>query len=469
MTAIEATGTQQTSRPSITDDEASRYLIPPGPKPTLRGLKATCSTGHPAVNEAIIKVLSDGGNAVDAAIAGCMVQAVVEQHLTNHTGTISLLYHEASTGTYHQLDSSGTFASGLAPFHANRPMGVDGRYVACIPGFMPGLKAMFERFVSRPWTLLCEDAIYWAEEGHFVTSQEYASHSSSIDWTTYYPEGRQHYMSDGFLTPVGYRHRQQLLADTLRRVAAEGPDYMIAGPWAEKFVRKGHKLDWNVTTDHMLETPPRWQGPMRLSYEEYEIVSLAAPQQQGVYLQMVLGIMRHLGIDLSEHVRLTRSPHGKTGYPTGLGKEKWPSPSTCEVSVIDQHGNGVQMTHTFQTNGIPGMVIDGVPMRGSSAQSTGFGPGSDAKILAGCRMRRALGSTFVLKDGKPIYQLGNPGWVLFTIPQVLHNLLDFKMEPFEAVDAPRLFPLQEHGSVTVEDRSYRQDCHRRVERTRPWC
>jgi gamma-glutamyltranspeptidase/glutathione hydrolase len=498
-------------------DEASRYIVLPGPKTTLKGLKAACSTENPAVNEAILKVLRSGGNAVDAAIAGCMVQAVVEPHLSNHTGTVSFLYHEAKTGKYYQLDSTGTFPSGLRPFEASRQAGSEGGFVACIPNFMPGMKAMFDKFGTRPWSSLCEDAIRWAEEGHFVTSQEYASLNNAIDYITYYPEGRRFYMPDGFLPPVGHRFRRTDTAETLRRVAAEGPDYMITGPWAKSFVAAGNRLGWSITMQHMAETPPRWQEPMRFPYQEYEIVGLASPQQQGVYLAMVLGIMRHLGVrqmkhfsgdylyamahamrwalyhcgytgdpfvanyavdqlcddrlhatiarviqgsrpkvDLTEHVRLTRSPHGSSGYATGLDNEKWPTPSTCEVSVVDQFGNSVQMTHTYQTGGIPGMVIDGIPMRGSSATFTGLGPGTDAKILAGARMRRALGSTFVLKDGKPIYQLGTPGNVLFTVPQILHNLLDFKMEPYAALDAPRLFPLQEYGSVTVEDRISRR-------------
>jgi gamma-glutamyltranspeptidase/glutathione hydrolase len=493
--------------------DPSKYIIVPGPKATLRGLKAACSTENPAVNEAILKVLRAGGNAVDAAIAGCMVQAVVEPHLTNHTGTVSFLYYEAKTKKFYQLDSTGTFPSGLRPFRPGHQGGEDGGYSAIIPNFMPGMKAMFERFGTRPWASLCEDAIRWSEDGHFVTSQEYASLSKAEPYITYFPEGRQFYMPDGFLPPVGHRFVRKDTAATLRKVAAQGPDYMITGPWADNFIATANRMGWAITKKHMTETPPRWIEPMRFKHNEYEIVGLAAPQQQGVFVQMVLGILRHLDIrrmkpgsadhlfymshamrwalyhcgytgdpviapfavasladdnlhatvaqllrglrpkvDLSEHVRLTRSPHGDAGIATGRDGSKGPTPSTCEVSIVDQAGNWVQMTHTYQAGGIPGMVVDGIPMRGSSASFTGFGVGSDAKIVAGSRMRRALGSTFVLKDGAPVYALGSPGNVLFTVPQILTNLLDFQMEPYAALDAPRMHPLQEYGSVTVEDR-----------------
>ena len=127
-------------------------------------------------------------------------------------------------------------------------------------------------------------------------------------------------------------------------------------------------------------------------------------------------------------------------------------PSTCELSIVDEIGNWVQMTHTLQSGGIPGMVIGGVPMSGSNALFTGISGDMDAKLVAGTRMRRALGSTIVLRDGAPVFSLGTPGNVYYTVPQVLTNLLDFGMQPYAAIDAPRLQPMGENGSITVEDR-----------------
>lgn len=98
------------------------------------------------------------------------------------------------------------------------------------------------------------------------------------------------------------------------------------------------------------------------------------------------------------------------------------------------------------------MVIGGVVMNGSNALFTGMSGDMDAKLIAGTRMRRALGNTMVLRDGAPVFSLGSPGNVYYTIPQMLTNLLDFNMEPYAAVDAPRLQPMSEYGSVTMEDR-----------------
>lgn len=492
------------------------YIVNPGPKASITGLQAAVSTDSAIVTETVTRILREGGNAVDAAIAGCLVQAAVEPFMTNHAGTVVFLYYEAKSGTFHQLDSTGTFPGGIAPFRPLPKMshGFAATHLsACIPGFMPGLKAMFERFATRSWASLCSDAIRWAEEGHPVSSFEYGVMANGVDFLTYFPEGRAFYMPGGYLTPVGERFASAELAATLRRVAAEGPDHMITGDWARSFVRCANDMGWRIEMRHMTETPPRWVEPLRFQHGSHEIVALAPPQQQAHFCALVLGILRHLDIasyapgsaehiffmghalrfglyhcaylgdpevgayafdqmlddafhrmaarmidglrpriDLSEHVRLTAGGTAKAGKPGAGSAIRGATPSSCELSIVDRDGNWVQMMNTMQSGGIPGMVVGGVPMCGSHATFTGMSGNMDAKLVAGTRMRRALGSTFVLRDGKPVLSLGTPGNVYFTIPQMLTYLLDFKLDIDAAQDAVRMLPMDEDGSVTVEDR-----------------
>src|SRR5436305_12685320 len=125
----------------------ANYIVNPGPKAPVEGLKAAVTTDSAIVTKTIMKVLEAGGNAADAGIAGAMVQAAVEPFMTNHAGLITMLYYEAKTGKIHQLDSLGGHPSGLPPFKPVPPS--MGSYAAMppsaiIPGFMPGLKAIHE-------------------------------------------------------------------------------------------------------------------------------------------------------------------------------------------------------------------------------------------------------------------------------------------------------------------------------------
>src|SRR6185437_5307386 len=88
-----------------------------GPKQPATSDRAVCSSQHTIVTETMADTMRRGGNAIDAAIAGCLVQATVQQDMTNHTGTVSMLFYEASTGQVHELNSMGTVVPDLAPFH----------------------------------------------------------------------------------------------------------------------------------------------------------------------------------------------------------------------------------------------------------------------------------------------------------------------------------------------------------------
>ncbi|UCH38032.1 MAG: gamma-glutamyltransferase, partial [Candidatus Bathyarchaeota archaeon] len=57
-----------------------------GVKQVATAKNAMVSSSHPAVTRVILDVLRDGGNAVDAAITGCLLQPVHEPHQTNHAG-----------------------------------------------------------------------------------------------------------------------------------------------------------------------------------------------------------------------------------------------------------------------------------------------------------------------------------------------------------------------------------------------
>src|SRR5262249_6163728 len=178
-----------------------------GPKQPTTAAKAVCASQHPIVTDTMLSVMKDGGNAVDAAIAGCLVQATVQQDMTNHTGTVTFLFYEAKTGQTYQLNSMGTIVPDMAPFRRG-PAGQSyyamglGPF-AVIPGFMPGMKAMFERFASKSWDYLCQPAIQWADEGHIVDSFEHLVYAQTIDFYLYTDSGRAHFSPNGFIPQAG--------------------------------------------------------------------------------------------------------------------------------------------------------------------------------------------------------------------------------------------------------------------------
>ncbi len=497
-----------------------KVLSRPGPKPVARGLRAVASSSHPIVTETMLAVMRAGGNAVDAAIAGCMVQPVVQPEMTNHTGTVTFLYWEAKTGKAYQLESAGTLVPGLAPF---RPLPAVGGLstaptppCACVPGFMPGMKAIHQRFATRKWADLCEPAVRWATDGAPVHTFQYGVLEEERPSNTYFPSGRDFFLPGGFTPAVGETFRSAALAETMRRVQKEGPDDFITGEWARRFVAEGNRLGWPVKLEHLAASLGRWIEPLRWKHRGHEVLQLAPPERVGVFSAMVLGILEALDTraagpvsrsadglyamasalrwaefelgylhdpevfdcpvdvwlspdhhraiariiggsrprtDLTEHLRVTAGNPAlaAVGLPTAAARKNLPVTGSCELSIVDPDGNWVQMMNTLQSGGIPGVVIDGVPMVGSHA-SADMSASIAGWFAGGARLRLPIGNTIVLRDGKPWLSLGTPGNVHVTIPQVLSYILDHGMSPEEAVDAPRMLPIRNDYVVEVESR-----------------
>lgn len=501
------------------------YINNPGPKRTVSGVKAAASADHAIVVETMLDIMKAGGNAADAAIAGCLVQAAIEPFMTNHTGSITMLYWHAAEQKLYCLDSAGTFPKGLAPFKPVPPN--TGPYArgamtpsACIPGFMPGIKEIYQTFGSLPFGRLCADAARWAAEGHEVSSFEYELTTWQSEFATYFPEGRRFYMPDGHYVPVGGIAAYPEMARTLEKVAEHGPDWMISGGWAQAFVRKANAMGWAITMEHMTDaTPPRWSEPHRYAYKGMEVASLAPPQVQGVFQNIVLGITQALdlgsvepmsaehiyfmsaalakgnamfgycndprafdnaievfsdpawhatearlikslmpGRDMSDHARFSGKVGAQgmmslvaAGVPSTSSHQDQPSGS-CELSIVDAHGNWCQMMNTLQSGGIPAMVVEGIPMVGSHATFGTHGSPIDTWLGEGLRMRSIIGNTMVFRDGQPVFQLGSPGNVHCTVPQVLSYWADYGMSPYDAASMPRMLPLSSDGTVVIEDR-----------------
>ncbi|SRR5579875_1794248 len=487
-----------------------------GPKHPVSGTRAVCASQHPLVTDTMLEVMREGGNAIDAAIAGCMIQAVVQQDMTNHAGTVTCLFYEAATGAVHELNSMGRIVPDLPPHH--RVPGGKGFYaptgskgpMSVIPGFMPGMKAMFERFATKPWDYLVAPALQAAREGHIVTSFEHLVHAQTVDLFLYTQSGRENFTPNGYLPQVGERWAQPQLAETLTHLAEEGPDYFITGAWAQHFVARANALDWPITLDHMSVLPAYWTAPKRWIHRGYEIVQLSPPDRQAVYCSIVLGILKHLDavslghfsespeaayymahalrlahletgfindpvifedpsellmsddfhaqlaaklkhsrpkMDLAKHVELTR---GRNALSAAGGASKQPAGS-CELSIVDTQGNWVQMMNTLQSGGIAGEVLDGVPMVGSH-QVTSLTSPISGWLTGGRGMRAMLSNTFVIRNGKPLFSLGSPGNVHCTVPQVLSNILDYGMKPYDADDKPRMLPLTDDYELSIESR-----------------
>jgi gamma-glutamyltranspeptidase/glutathione hydrolase len=211
---------------------------------------------------------------------------------------------------------------------------------------------------------------------------------------------------------------------------------------AEALYYMAHALRWVNWEIGMLHDPEVFNTPtdVLLSPEKHKLIADTLRRSKPK-------------VDLTEHVRLVSGNPSlaAAGMPTAGPSTPPASSGSCELSVVDRQGNWCQLLNTMASGGIPGVAIDGVSMAGTAAD-WGLNSMFSGFLTGGGRLSFITGSTLILKDGKPWLGMGTPGSPHLTVPQVLTNLLEYGMDPYEAAAAPRFWPLRENYTLEVEAR-----------------
>ncbi len=471
-----------------------------GPKQLATGSKAMVSTSHPAVTQAALHVLREGGNAVDAMLTAMPLQHVVEPQMSTIAGGFAMLYWEAASGKVYLLNAELDHPEG-SDIPRGYPEGerevpeTSGKRIA-VPGTVPGMKAAAGQFGTRGWGSYFAPAIQAAEDGFPMYSFLYGEMAVGIDRLTHYASGRERYTPDGFLPPVGTTFRQPKLGATLRRIAQpDGADWFQRGEFAEHFVAAVRETGGTMSLDDLSTYQVRWDEPVRYRFGEDELVSGYPPVNGGLYTGFVLGVLERIGLDSStpwlnsaeavatlaailaaadQHVeRYCHDPRAfdvpldlilsddyltmqarliQQSFPTtdlsasdhsdGQSPPDPHGPGSTDsnhIVIVDEAGNWLTMLHTvYGTPFGTGLVVDGVGVNsGNGFAGVATGPGR--------RIMTPLTPVLAFRDGQPWLGIGTPGTANQTIALLLVNLLHYGMDLAEAIDAPRFRMIPPEG------------------------
>jgi len=473
-----------------------------GPKSEAVGDKAMVATQLPIVSETALQVLKDGGNAVDAMVTAVFLQHVNDFHQVSHFGAMSAIGYDADSGEYYAIN-----AVSERP-RADRGEHGDPSKVA-IGGVVRGLEALAERFGTRPWASYLEPAIQSAEEGIVVTSFMYGVNYALMEDGDLLEneEAREAYMPEGHLVPVGRRWTRPKMAETLRKVASEGADYLYTGAWGRKFVKAANKKGFRVSMEDMAEYEAKWDEPVRFSYRGYEMFGSPPPDTGGLVVGTNLNVLENFDLktighysESSETLEIMARAFGFVGNNTRWGirdplafripTELWLSkdfgkmgadyventmllpnvnlkPAVETAASLESPSGRLFAAAGGQDHAYLGSnhnVIVDEEGNWISMLHTGHGgapgifidgvraTGSSARALTagpGRRLVLPITAIMIAKDGKPWLAMGTPGSPPQPVTEVLVNIIDYEMHPSDAADAPRFW------AMTGEDRNIR--------------
>lgn len=276
-----------------------RDLSRPG-RSAVHSRNGMAATSQPLATQAAIQILRDGGNAMDAAIAACAVQCVVEPGSTGIGGDCFCLFAPAGSTDIIAYNGSGRApaASDLDFFRTN---GIDAieRYTphsVTIPGAVDAWSRLSADHGRMPFGALLAPAIEFAEDGFPVSSRVHTDFAANTALLRADPVSSSTYLVDGEPPAVGTVHRLPKLAGSLRAIAEGGRDVFYRGWIADDIVERLQEVGGLHVLADFAGAGGEYVTPIKTGYRDHTIFE-CPPNGQGVIALLLLNMIQHLDID----------------------------------------------------------------------------------------------------------------------------------------------------------------------------
>ncbi|WP_017903896.1 gamma-glutamyltransferase [Pseudomonas asplenii] len=372
-----------------------------------------------------------------------------------------------------------------------------GHLAVAVPGTVSGMELALEKYGTKKRAEVIAPAIKLAEEG-FVLEQGDIDllHTATDEFKKDIHDSGAIFLSKGEPMQVGEKLVQKDLAKTLREISEKGSDGFYKG-WVAKAIVDSSQAGKGIITQADLDNyKTRELAPIECDYRGYHIVSAPPPSSGGVVICEILNIlegypmeqlgyhsaqglhyqieaMRHAYVDrnsylgdpdfvknpvahlldkaYAEKLRAAIDPH-KAGLSKDLkpGVAPHEGNNTTHYSIVDQWGNAVSVTYTLndwfgagvmasRTGVILNDEMDDFTAKVGVPNMYGLVQGEANAIAPGKTPLSSMSPTIVTKDGKTVMVVGTPGGsriITATLLTIL-NVIDYRMNIQEAVDAPR--------------------------------
>ena len=258
------------------------------------------ATSQALASAAGLKVLQDGGNAIDAAITAAGVLAVVEPSMNGIGGDLLAIVWDATTQQLHALDATGRSPYGATPEEFARrgltAMPTGGPLTVDVPGVIDGWHQLLARFGTISMADALKPAIRYARDGFPVQEIMAADwHDSTLRLaqdraaaTTFLPNGRAPKRGEIFANPR--------LAASLDLIATDGRDAFYLGPIARAISADMRTRNGLLDERDLAEHTSAWVAPIRTTYRGVEVHEMP-PSTQGFVALEMLNILE--GFDIS--------------------------------------------------------------------------------------------------------------------------------------------------------------------------
>ena len=446
------------------------------------------STSHPLAAQAGLRMLWQGGNAVDAAIAAAAALTLTEP-VSNGLGSdaFCILWDGQQL---HGLNASGCAPQTWTPDYFHRKYGDNaqtppkrGMDSVTVPGAVGSWVALSERFGKLPFEDLMQPAIEIAERGYLlpvVVQQKWAAATPELQSQ---PGFAHSFLPWGRAPAVGELFKFPGAARGLRAIAKTKGQAFYGGEIAQAIEKFSAEHGGSITARDFANYKAEWVTPIAQNYRGYTLHEIP-PNGQGIAALIALGILENFdlaslavdGVD-SQHLqieamklafadayRYVAEPSAMEVTPAQMldpaylkrraqlidlrqaqdfGAGNPVKGGTIYLTTADENG---MMVSFIQSNfmGFGSGCVE--PTFGVSLQNRGHGFSLNAKglnpanvVAPGKRPFHTIIPAFLSKDGQPVMSYGVMGANMQPQGhmQTLVRMLDYGQNPQAACDAPR--------------------------------
>lgn len=480
-------------------------------RPVAMGVNGMVASAHPLASLAGLRILTDGGNAFDAAVATASTLNVVEPYMSGVGGIGLALVYVAGEGRVRALDFSGRAPGAAEPARFTDETTETGMLAPLVPGNVAGWLTLHETYGSMDRGRLFQSAIEHAEEGFPISRFNSLLMGKNESRLSRFPSGKIILDGQGRGPRPGARLKLPQLADSLRKIAKDGKETFYLGELADRIVKGNRELGGIFGADDLADYQARWQEPISIEYRGYRIHT-PPPNSSGFQILQTLRLMEGLEtpdmvfqhpatlhyfmesvklsvadrikyagdpdfvdipvngllsdaytsrqrqrIDRSQAAAVEGERYAREAPPGSIvagSPEEFDGGMTTHFAVADRDGNVVSITQTLGGGfGCAAAVGDTGIFLNNMAHWFDLVEGSPNLIGPRKRVDFVVAPTHTLRNGRFLLSMGTPGsWgILQTTPQLVTNVLDFGMDVQEAIEAPR-FRYFEGRRVTMEER-----------------
>jgi gamma-glutamyltranspeptidase/glutathione hydrolase len=450
------------------------------------------ATSQPLAAQAGLRILQQGGNAVDAAIAAAAVLTITEP-CSNGIGSDNFaIVWDPAGQRLHGLNSSGTAPAAWTLDHFRRKYGDDpkqrparGWDSVSVPGAVAGWSLLHRALGRLAFHAVLAPAIDYAERGYAVSPIVQDKWRMATPVLRDFPGFAQHFLPKGRPPAVGEHFVLAGAARTLKLVADGGAEAFYLGEIADAIGRYAQETGGAIASSDLADywefaQAASWVGTISARFHGHELHEIP-PNGQGIAALSCLGLLRHTAIADYEvdsadwqHVAIeamklafadtyaqVADPRSMTVAAASLlddgylaerarlidprraqtfGAGTPPRGGTVYLSTADSAGMMVSFIQSNYMGFGSGVVVPGY---GISLQNRGAGfaldPASPNCVAPGKRPFHTIIPAFLMKDGQPQMSFGVMGGNMQPQGhvQTLIRMLLAGQQPQAACDAPR--------------------------------